>query len=281
MNLIDIVQRSVPSAWSEGNNIPWNEPGFSERMLKEHLTQEHDAASRKKEKIERHVAWIYAALLAGKPGAVLDLGCGPGLYAQRLARRACQVRGIDFSPASIRYAAEQAEREGLEITYSLADIRSADYGVGYDLAMLIYGEFNVFRPGEAIALLRKMQSALKPGGRLLLEPMTLEAVRRAGQAGSSWSAQTSGLFSDRPHLYLEEAFWDETAHTATTRYYVVDATSGVVTRHASSFQGYADQELEDLLCQAGFDEVCFFPELAAEDLSAPRADFIGLTAING
>jgi SAM-dependent methyltransferase len=279
MHLIDITQRATPSAWSEGDNIPWSDPEFSERMLKQHLSQDHDAASRRSEKIEIHVAWIYAALLAGKAGAVLDLGCGPGLYAQRLARRGCTLTGIDFSPASIRYAVEMAEREALPIEYRLADIRQADYGSGYDLAMLIFGEFNVFKPADAQLLLRKMHGALRPGGRLLLEPMTLEAARRAGQAGSSWSAQPSGLFHPLPHLVLEEAFWNEADLTATTRYYVIDAASGLVTRHASSFQGYTLEGYEAVLNQCGFEEASFYPELGADDLSAPMSDFFALTAI--
>lgn len=279
MNLIDLTRRSAPAPWNEGDNIPWNEPGFSERMLKEHLSQDHDAASRKNEKIERHIAWIYATLLGDRPGSVLDLGCGPGLYLQRLARRGCACTGIDFSPASIRYAVESAEREGLSIDYRLGDIRETDYGVGYDLAILIFGEFNVFKPADARLLLRKMHAALRPGGRLLLEPMALEAARRAGQSPASWSAQPSGLFSERPHLLLEESFWDEASLCATNRYYIVDAHSAEVTRHAASYQGYTNETLENLLVSTGFDAVSFFPELAAEDLGAPQADFFALTAL--
>ena len=52
--LLDFINRSpVPEAWAEGDNIPWNDPGFSERMLREHFPQDHDAASRRTEKIER------------------------------------------------------------------------------------------------------------------------------------------------------------------------------------------------------------------------------------
>jgi SAM-dependent methyltransferase len=280
MNLSDITHRAVPYAWSEGDNIPWNEPGFSERMLREHLSQDHDAASRRSEIIDRHTIWIYEALLAGRPGKVLDLGCGPGLYAQRLARRGCACTGIDFSPASIRYAIDIAEREALPIDYHLGDIRKVEYGAGYDLVMLIFGEFNVFKPADAHLLLTKMRTALKPGGRLLLEPMTLEAARRAGQAGSSWSAQPAGLFSAQPHLLLEEASWNDANLTATTRYYVIDAESGGVTCHASSFQGYSLEDYEALLNQCGFDEVSFYPELGADDLSAPMSDFFALTAVN-
>ena len=44
MRLGDIITRSQPLPWSEGDNIPWNDPDFSSRMLIEHLTQGHDAA---------------------------------------------------------------------------------------------------------------------------------------------------------------------------------------------------------------------------------------------
>ena len=38
--LMEIVERHKrPAPWTEGDNIPWNEPGFSERMLAEHLSQ--------------------------------------------------------------------------------------------------------------------------------------------------------------------------------------------------------------------------------------------------
>lgn len=76
MNLNEIVQRTTPPIpWAEGEKIPWNEPGFTQRMLREHLSQAHDAASRRLSKIDDHVAWIHADLLAGRPARVLGLGC--------------------------------------------------------------------------------------------------------------------------------------------------------------------------------------------------------------
>jgi len=34
--ILDIIDRAPkPTPWSEGDNIPWNEPDFSERMLAE------------------------------------------------------------------------------------------------------------------------------------------------------------------------------------------------------------------------------------------------------
>ena len=46
MDLNDLVNRQIPpEPWEEGEKTPWHEPEFSQRMLREHLSQEHDAAS--------------------------------------------------------------------------------------------------------------------------------------------------------------------------------------------------------------------------------------------
>ena len=156
MRLIDVVhRRPTPRPWEEGDKIPWNEPGFSQRMLREHLAQEHDAASRRPQIIDAHVDWIHRSVLGGRTSDVLDLGCGPGLYVQRLALKGHRCTGVDFGPASIAYARERAAAEGLRCTYHEADIRNlANLPLEpVDLVMLVYGEFNVFRREDAEQIL--------------------------------------------------------------------------------------------------------------------------------
>ncbi len=48
---------------AEESKIPWDEPAFSQRMLANHLSQEHDWASRRQEVIEQQVEWIASQLL--------------------------------------------------------------------------------------------------------------------------------------------------------------------------------------------------------------------------
>jgi SAM-dependent methyltransferase len=277
MNLTNIIQRETPAPWSEGDNIPWNEPGFSQRMLKEHLSQEHDHASRRAEIIEQHITFLHQDVLEGQLGAVLDLGCGPGLYAHRLARLGHKVHGIDFSPASIAYAREAAAREGLTCSYELADLREAAFGQGYELAMLIYGEFNVFSPQNARKILMKARSALKPGGRLVLEPSPEAAIRALGVETPYWYTSHGGLFSAQPHLLLGEAFWDEPSKAATNRYYLIEG-DGTVTRYATSYQAYSDDEFASMLSECGFEDIRFWPNLTG---TGERSDsFITLTAVS-
>ena len=116
------------------------------------------------------------------------------------------------------YAAAQASQHGLKCSYLLKDMRAADYGAGYGLVMLIYGEFNVFNPRDARTILEKAHAALVPGGVLLLEAHTFEAVREMGGRGAHWYSAASGVFADKPYLCLRESFWhaDHAARSATT-----------------------------------------------------------------
>ena len=265
MNLLDLVRRpTVPQPWAEGEKIPWHDPGFSQRMLREHLSQEHDAASRRAHVIDRQIRWIHDHVLGGQASRVLDLGCGPGLYTSRLARLGHECVGIDYGPASIAYARRVAEREGLRCRYLEADVREADYGSGYDLVMFLFGELNVFRPADAKAILRKAHDALRDGGLLLLEPHTYEAVEQLGQAPAFWYSAEGGLFAARPHICLEESFWDRDQEVAIQRYYVVDAETGSVARHAASTQAYQETAYRALLAGSDFGAVDIYPSLAGE-----------------
>jgi SAM-dependent methyltransferase len=247
--------------WSEGDNIPWNDPAFSERMLKEHLSQAHDAASRRFDKIDRHVAWIHDHVLGGQPSRILDLGCGPGLYSSRLAALGHTCTGVDFSPASIAYATAQAQQAHLACAYIREDIRSATYGSGFGLAMQIFGELNVFTPADVRRILAKVHAALAPDGLLLLEISTYNAIEAIGHQRTSWYSAPCGLFSDQPHIAFEEAAWDQKTRTATTRHYVIDAATAQVTRYAATYQAYSNDEFAALLNECGFANVQFYPSL--------------------
>ena len=262
MELKDIFARkSPPEPWSEGDNIPWSDPGFGRRMLREHLTQSHDLASRRRDKIDAQVDWIHREVLSGSSTKIIDLGCGPGLYASRLARLGHRCVGIDFSPATVDYARERASEENLSCDYIHADIRLAEYGDGYGLAMLIFGEFNVFKPADAALILGKAHAALDEGGVLLLEAHTNEAIREFGLRPASWYASESGLFSDKPHLCLQENYWDAESETVTRRYFIIDAASCEVTRYAQTLKAYTEEQYCAILEKAEFKSVSFYDSL--------------------
>jgi len=264
MNLLDIVKRTpVPEPWGEGEKIPWNEPAFSKRMLEYHLSQDHDLASRRFTIIDKHVKFIDR--IAGGATKALDLGCGPGFYTSRLTNLGYRCRGIDFSPASIEYAKLQAEEAGQEIEYVNEDIRTARYGEGYGLVMMVYGEFNVFKEEDIRAILKKAYDSLEEGGVFIAEPHTFEALKSLGEAPPTWHSSDSMLFSDEPHLALMESFWNENHRATINRYIIIDAASAEATLHASTMQAYTKEEYEALLRDTGYSEVEFHTSLTGDE----------------
>jgi SAM-dependent methyltransferase len=281
MNLQGIITRTVPpAAWAEGDNIPWSDSAFSRRMLAEHLTQEHDLASRRFDIIDRQVRWIHEEVLGCIPTRILELTCGPGLYTSRLARLGHECVGIDYAPAPIQYAREAATRENLACSYRQEDVREADYGEGFGMVMMLYGQLNVFRRTDVRRILGRAYSALAADGLLLLEPQRFATVENTGRAGSSWYSrgEGGGLFSEQPHLCLSESFWDSERQSATQRFFIVDADTNEVTRHALTNEAYTDGQFHELLTQAGFRDIRFYPSLVGVEVEEDgQSAFLAIT----
>lgn len=241
------------SLWGGSYKIPWDEPGFSRRMLREHLSQEHDLASRRAEWIDRQVQWIHAELLDRRPSRIVDLGCGPGLYSHRLAALGHSCRGIDFGPASIDYA-RRHNPEPRRCEFVLGDLRRVDFGGPCDLAMFLYGELNAFPPGDALAILGKAHASLVCGGRLIAEVETPDSVERTGRGAASEQEYEAGLFSDRPHRCRTENTWLPEQKVAVQTFTITESGSGDVHVYRSTTRAWEDAEFAALITDAGFAE---------------------------
>lgn len=274
MKLADLSTRKHPSPWSGVGKIPWHEPAFSERMLREHLSQQHDRASRRHETIDKHVSWIHGHLLASTAARVLDLGCGPGFYATRLATLGHSCVGIDFSPASVAHARAEATRENLACEYRLEDIRGADFGSSFDLVMFSFGELNTFAPADAKAILAKANRALSPSGVLVLEVHSEELVRSLGDRDPVWFTSRESVFSDEPHLCLSESAWHPDFRAATEQYFVVSLGSTEVAHYVSTTQAYSDTEYTELLLDAGFTGVEHHASLTGDPANEADGFFV-------
>ncbi|MDR2934925.1 MAG: class I SAM-dependent methyltransferase [Candidatus Adiutrix sp.] len=251
MKIEDLINRG-PGFEAEAEALPWSDAEFSARMLKHHLAQEHDWASRRTDIIERQVAWLAGRLPAG--GRVLDLACGPGLYTHLLARRGFKSLGVDFSPAAVAHARSQAAAEGLAAEYVEADIRRYRPDGLFDCVLFVFGEFNEFSPGDARLILEKARGSLTPGGFLLLEEHTFEAVRESGQAPASWwpCPEREGILSARPHLCLQENAWDPEAGQAALSYFVIAPGTAEIRFFRSVQTGYPSARLKALFAEIGF-----------------------------
>ncbi len=166
--LHEVNRRPEPFAEYAAREL-WTDPHTSEQMLAYHLNESVDAASRNHAFLDRSAEWIVSHFGLGVGAKVADFGCGPGLYAQRLARARLDVTGIDFSANSLRYARETAADEGLEIEYVEADYLGFETDRRFDLIMMIMCDFCALSPDQRAMLLRKFRSMLADGGAVLLD----------------------------------------------------------------------------------------------------------------
>jgi SAM-dependent methyltransferase len=249
-----------PALWVQGGNLPWNDPTFSERMLREHLDESHGAASRTTAERQPQLAWLWTRLALAPGHRVLDLTCGPGLYAVALAERGCAVTGVDFGPAAVAHARELAAAAGVAERCTIIEADVRDYtpdAEAYDAVLLLYGQLAVFPPDEAVVLLGKAANALRPGGRLVVELLNADRVDKANSTW--WFSDDRGLWGDRPFLHLGERFWDEVSRTSLERFTIMDLTTAALTEIVLCDQTYAVDEMRQLLLEAGFAGVDVYP----------------------
>jgi SAM-dependent methyltransferase len=242
------------------DNLPWDDPEFSERMLREHLDQSHGAASRRRVEILRLVDWMWDKLALQAGSHILDVTCGPGLYAVEFARRGCTVHGIDFSPASIRYARQQAAEAGLaeRCTFDQRDVRTMDVPPGsFDAALFIYGQLAVFTPQEAANLLGRCAAALRPGGRLVVELLDFEHLDKT--SSNWWYSDNKGLWGDFPFLHLGERYWDDKRNLSYEQFHLLNLETGALREYTLTDQGYPTQAMTAMMRQAGFGRVDTYP----------------------
>ena len=75
-----------PMMDAESDPVFWQDEYISKKLLAVHLDPHDDLASRKPGFMDRSAGWIGSLMPPALYPRLLDLGCGPGLYAQRFAK---------------------------------------------------------------------------------------------------------------------------------------------------------------------------------------------------
>ena len=276
MNLELIQQlQQKPEPFTPGEPLFWNDPHISAQMLKWHLNPENDVASRRPETIQRSVDWLVATLGLKAGDSLLDLGCGPGLYAARLAEKGLRVTGVDYSRRSIDYATQFAAEHQLDICYRYQNYLMLDDENQYEAALLIYGDLCPLSPDQRRALLGNVRRALKPGGHFVLD-VTTRIHRQKDGGRNGWYAAETGFWKPGPHLVLEEGF-DYPEQSIFLDQAIVIEQDGAVSVYRNWFQDYDRATITAELEQAGFGVQSIWNDL----LGTPFTDdteWIGIVA---
>lgn len=177
----------------------WTDDHTSQQMLFFHLNEDIDVSSRNARFIRESVSWIVSYFGVSSATTVADFGCGPGLYALRLAQHQAKVTGIDFSSRSIRHAHSVAEENGLWINYVHRNYLEFETEEQFDLVLMIMCDFCALSPAQRKTMLDKFASLLKPTGRVLLDVYSLAGFAQRQEAAGYEENQLDGFWS--PNKY--------------------------------------------------------------------------------
>jgi SAM-dependent methyltransferase len=108
---------------------------------------------------------LWEELIGTEAREVLDLGCGTGRVAIRLARRGHRVTGLDLEPAFLEEAARRARAWKVGLETVVADARKFELGRQFDVVLAAMQFVQLFHGREERAeLLHSVTAHLRPGG---------------------------------------------------------------------------------------------------------------------
>ena len=153
---------------------------------------------------------LHDVALAEKPeGVVLDLGCGTGAHAIRLARRGCDVIAVDLSHAGVKAARERFRREGLQGRFLVADaenlpFRDKSISVVWSSLLLHHFPKLVSLPEELARITSKRLIALEPNAHNFLSWFAFNVVNPVVGISSTTKNQRA-LFPKRLNRRMEQS----------------------------------------------------------------------------
>jgi len=207
------------------------------------------------ERSDREAA-VIADLARLEPGdRVLDVPCGHGRIANRLAARGARVVGIDVTPSFIDIARADAAERGVTADFRLGDMRDLDVAdAEFDVVVNWFTAFGYFDDDIDRQVLAGFRRVLAPGGLLIVDTINREHVARLQTIPGrpAFVAERGDDFMfDRPVLDLL------TGRSETERVTIRD---GVVRRTHFSVRVLTVPEWREWLNTAGFGEPAFLDE---------------------
>ena len=200
----------------------------------------------------RYLERIFQRFLPSRPGRILDLACGTGNHAIRLARRGHEVVGVDLSPNQLAIARRKAREGHVPIRFVQADMRSFGLGSTFDAAVCMFGAFGyLLSTRDVLQCLRSVRRHLAPDGLFAFEFWQSSAARPPPY--QSWFHKVGPEFE---LVRLAESRYDRRTRLLPVEFrFFVFKGRRVLDRfdETHTIRMYQVPEIRGLLREAGFD----------------------------
>jgi SAM-dependent methyltransferase len=188
---------------------------------------------------------------------ILDVSSGIGTQALALSLKGYEVVASDLSEKEIARAKWEAAKRGLDIHFSVADMRLAyaHHGGGFDVVVSADNSLpHLLTDEEILSALKQMYSCLKPGGGCILTVRDYDNEPRGTNIVKPYGVRIEG---DKRYLLFQ--VWDFEGDYCNIAFFFVeeDVNSNMATTHVmrSKYYAISISTLMALMRKAGFNDV--------------------------
>jgi SAM-dependent methyltransferase len=185
---------------------------------------------------------------------ILDVSCGIGTQAIGLAQRGFVVTASDLAPGAIARAKAEAQGRGVQIAFSVCDMRAAHAHHRRQFDVVISCDNSIthlLTDDDLLLALRQMYDCTRPGGGCLLTVRDYDQEERG-----TGLVKPYGVRAEGGQRYVIFQVWDFVGAVYDLAIYFVvdDRTSGQLVTHVmrTKYHAVGTDHLLDLMRRAGF-----------------------------
>jgi SAM-dependent methyltransferase len=197
---------------------------------------------------------------------VLDVPCGDGRLALKLAARGCRVTGVDISPEFLA-AARTAER-GLDVEWRHSDMRDLPWESEFDAAYCAGSSFGFLGDEGDADFLRAVSRTLRPGGRFSADFKAAESILPSFR--EQYEMRVGDIEFRARNAYDPVTGTMESVYTVTR--------GDLIENKRAVHRIYTCREILRMLMDAGFSDFEIFGSIAGEPFRLGSPTFVVVAA---
>jgi len=182
---------------------------------------------------------------------LLDIACGEGTFAVKMAEKGYDVVGIDLSPKQIEIAKKKDADE--EIDFKVQDMRELSFQERFDVVTCWYDSLNyIIDKKDLRQVFKSVYNSLRNGGIFVFDMNTIYVMEEV------WDEQTMVKEDSRKIFDVIEQNYDEEKHITSiklTSFLREDDGKWRKIEEVHRERGYSFDELRDIFEDVGFDEL--------------------------